>query len=259
MRKIIYIILLLCLNLSFAQNDNQRIETIKNQLMLLADDNAGLTENLKTEVSVTNITLTNFLLALAEVHKLNINPSQELNQTTISPKFPNVIVTDLLVFLCKEYNLTIEFTGNILSIKPYVEKLEESKEREIPISYTPTNDLISLDIKGDKLYDVFRRIMDETGKNLVFSPDIQNKALTIYIKDTPFDVAMNKLAYSNLLYIEQTKDGFFRFEDDSSSGISNQNNTNSNSGAVQRPKRRRSSNFQHALIYVLRYALNRSK
>jgi type IV pilus assembly protein PilQ len=245
MKNIIYILLLLCLNFSFAQNDNQRIETIKNQLTLLANDNAGLTENLKTEVSVTNITLYNFLLALAEVHKLNINVSQQLNQTSISPKFPNVIVTDLLVFLCKEYSLTIEFTGNILSIKPYIEKLEEPKKREIPISYTPSNNLISLDIKGDKLYDVFRHIMDETGKNLVFSPDIQNKDLTVYIKDTPFDVAMNKLAYSNLLYVEQTKDGFFKFEDDSASSISTQNNPNSNqtTSTVQRPARRRSSNF----------------
>lgn len=245
MKKIFYLLLLFNFTFVFAQGEDQRIQKIKNQLTVLSTENAGLTENLNTEVSVSNISLSNFLLALAEVHKLNLNVSQELNQISISPKFPNVIVTDLLVYLCKEYNLTIDFTGNILSVKSYQKTPEEPKKRVIPISYNPNVNTISIDAKADKLYDVFKQIMDETGKNLVFSPGLENRALTAYIQNITFEAAMDKLAFANNLYVEKSKDGFFVFEDNTA--ISNTNTSNANQPA-QRPVRRRNSNFYFKIL-----------
>ena len=245
MKKILYILLFVNFTFVFAQKEDGRIQKIKNQLTVLSTENAGLTENLNTEVSVSNISLSNFLLALAEVHKLNLNVSQELNQISISPKFPNVIVTDLLVYLCKEYNLTIDFTGNILSVKSYQKTPEEPKKRVIPISYNPNVNTISIDAKADKLYDVFKQIMDETGKNLVFSPGLENRALTAYIQNITFEAAMDKLAFANNLYVEKSKDGFFVFEDNTA--ISNTNTSNANQPA-QRPVRRRNSNFYFKIL-----------
>jgi len=240
MKKILYILLFVNFTFAFAQKEDVRIQKIKNQLTVLSTESVGLTENLKTEVSVSNISLSNFLLALAEVHKLNLNVSQELNQISISPKFPNVIVTDLLVYLCKEYNLTIDFTGNILSFKPYKEIPEAPEKRIIPITYDPNSNTISIDAKADKLYDVFKKIMDETGKNLVFSPGLENRTLTAYIQNIAFESAMDKLAFSNNLYVEESKDGFFVFEDDAQPITTNGNNSQQ---PTQRPTRRRNSNF----------------
>src|SRR5690606_7058360 len=59
------------------------------------------------------------------------------------------------------------------------------------------------------------KIMDETGKNLVFTPGMENKRLTSYIKQMPFDAAVDKLALANNMLIEKTKDGFYVFEDNS--------------------------------------------
>lgn len=243
MKKILYLLLLLNMSFSFAQEDNkQRIQNIKHQLEILSTETLGLTENVKTEVNVNNITLANFLLAVSDVHKVNINVAPELNQITIANNFTNVTVADLLVFLCKEYNLTIDFTGNILSIKKYQEKPKETEERIIPILYNPANNSISIDAKGDKLYDVFKTIMDESGKNLVFSPGLENKLLTAYIQQTPFDSAMDKLAFANNLYVEQSKDGFFIFEDNTQSIATNAGDVN-NQPVRQRPTRRRNANF----------------
>ncbi|MCB0448027.1 MAG: general secretion pathway protein GspD, partial [Gelidibacter sp.] len=243
MKKILYLLLLLNISFSFAQEDNkQRIQNIKHQLEILSTETLGLTENVKTEVNVNNITLANFLLAVSDVHKVNINVAPELNQITIANNFTNVTVADLLVFLCKEYNLTIDFTGNILTIKKYQEKPKEPEERIIPILYNPANNTISIDAKGDKLYDVFKRIMDESGKNLVFSPGLENKLLTAYIQQTPFDSAMDKLAFANNLYVEQSKDGFFIFEDNTQSIVTNSGDVN-NQPVRQRPTRRRNANF----------------
>ncbi|MAB49469.1 MAG: general secretion pathway protein GspD [Flavobacteriaceae bacterium] len=241
MKKILYI-LLLSVSISYAQDDEkQRISQIKNQLEILAIEVSGLNDVFKTEINATDLTLANLLLAVADVHKLNINPSQELNNQTISPSFPNVIVSDLLVFLCKEYSLTIDFTGTIMSVKRYTKEIEKPEKRVVPVVYDPNESNISIDAKGDKLYDVFKRIMDESGKNLVFSPGLENKLITAYIQQTPFDAAMDNLAFANDLFVEQSKDGFYVFEDASPSLSSSANNTNNTSG--QRPSRRRSSNF----------------
>ncbi len=53
------------------------------------------------------------------------------------------------------------------------------------------------------LNDVFKGIMDETGKNLVFSPGLENRLLTAYIQNSPFSSTMDKLAFANNLYILQ--------------------------------------------------------
>ena len=201
MKKFLYFIFLLVFHLSFSQKEDQRIATISHQLEILSTENSGLTEKFKTEIQVSNITLSNFLIALAEVHKVNFNVSPELNKINIANNFSNVVVSDLLVFLCKEYNLTIDFTGNIMSIKPYSEPTKIIEERIIPISYIPNTNLISIDIKNDKLYDVFKRVMDVTGKNLVFTPGLENKSLTTYIQQMPFDAAMDKMALGNNLFV----------------------------------------------------------
>ncbi len=230
MKKLIYI-LLLTSYFGFSQtqnlqNVNQRIEAIKTRLESLAVENSGLTEQAKAEISVNNITLSNFILAISNTHGVNINISPELNQISISNNnFSDVTVSDLLVFLCKEYGLTIDFTGSILSIKKYTPPIETPEIRIIPISYNPENNTITIDAKSDKLYDVFKRIMDESAKNLVFAPGLENKTITFYIKDTPFEAAMDKLALSNSLFVEKTKDNFYVFEDHGALKSSNQFNS----------------------------------
>lgn len=229
--------------LGFSQKDQQRILNIQNQLEILAVDNAGLAEQVKTEISVSNITLSNFLLAISEVHKVNINLAQDLNQITLVNNFSNVTVADLLVFLCKEYDLTIDFIGNILSIKKYILAPEIPAERIIPIIYNPNDNTLTIDVKDDRLYDVFKRIIDESGKNLVFTPGMENKTLSSYIKEMPFDAAMDKLALANNLFVEKTKDNFYVFEGYESNfpepGSNNQ---------VQNVNFRRNSNFHFEIL-----------
>ncbi len=244
MKKIILIILFCFVQFAVFGQEQQRIEAIKTQIEALAVDNVGLAENVKTDISVTNVSLSSFLLAVADIHKLNFNISSELNKISVATNFPNVTVADLLVFLCKEYELTIEFTGNILSIKKYIKPIEKIAVKEIPIQFDIKTERISLDIKSDSLYTVFKKIMNTTGKNLVFSPGLENRLLTFYIKDTPFDDAMEKLAFANTLYMEKTSNGFYMFEDDSQAVA-----TGSQSGTTAQPQaRRRKSNFNFKIL-----------
>ncbi len=131
------------------------------------------------------------------MQKVIINVAPSLKQINIINNFTDVSVADLLIFLCKEHNLTIDFTGNILSIKPFEKPLEKPAVKNIGVQYDAGNDLLSFDLKEDKLYDAFKKIMNESGKNIVFAPGLENKLLTVYIQKMPFDAALNKLAYAN--------------------------------------------------------------
>jgi len=239
MRKLLSFLFILTFSLSFGQEENSRIQDIKNKLDILSESTIELKENIKSEISVTNITLSNFLLAISEVHKVNINVAPELNNISIINNFSNVTVSDLLVFLSKKYDLTIDFSGNILSIEPYRPPTVEPVERIIPIVYIPDNNTISIDAKNDKLYTLFKRIIDESGKNLVFTPGLENRQLTFYTKNSDFDATMDKLALANNLYLEKTKDNFYLFDDNTAIATNGGPNQSSN----QTSPRARRPNF----------------
>lgn len=241
MKFILAIIMVLGLSMGtlMAQSYDQRISKIKQELEIRTMDTPGLSEMVESTINTSQITLANFLVAISDVHHININVSKDLAQVNLVKNFTNIIVSDLLLFLCKEYNLTIDFTGNILSVKKYQEPVEQP--RVIPVVYNPSSGTISLDLKDDVLYDVFKRIMDETGINLVFSPELGNNRLTVYLKEVPFDTAMNKMAFSNNLFVERTKDNFYVFENNAVAlDASNQ--------SLQRPLRIRNANFNFTVL-----------
>ncbi|NDI98156.1 type II and III secretion system protein [Flavobacterium sp. LaA7.5] len=236
MKKILFCCILLTFTVFYGQED-KRIEQIRNNIELIFPDTPGLAE--KVNVNIKQATLSDFLLAVSEVHKVNISVDPALKQTTIVNNFSDVIVADLILFLCKEYKLTVEFTGNILAVKPYAPPVEAPKEKVIDVDYDYNNELLSLNLKDDKLYDAFKKIMDESGRNLVFTPGMENQLLTVYIKNMPFDAALNKLAYANNLYVTKSRDNFYLFDrldapapDKSSSAVSQ-----------NKPQRQRRSNF----------------
>lgn len=245
MRKtlLILLVLLFVFETGFSQNDSH-INSIRNQFEVLRVDAPGLEETIN--INITQTTLSNFLLAIAKVHNLNINVSPELNSISIVNNFSNVEVDDVLIFLVKEYDLDIDFTGNILSIKKNIEPQKEIKEKEINAVFTVSSGNLSLDLKNDRLDKVFRKIMDISGKNLLYSPEIESSPLSIYLKDVSFDLAMEKLAESNNLLFSKSRDGFYVF--DSAYVASAGENT---SARNTRPIRNRRTNFFYQITDTL--------
>jgi len=244
MKKIITLFLIFIFQVSFSQEN--RILQLKNHIESITADAPGLNE--KINVNIKEASLSSFLLAVSQVHKLNISVAPNLGQINIVNNFSDVTVGDLLIFLCKEYNLTIDFTGNILSIKSFVKPAEIPALKSIDVSYDLANDLLSLNLKDDKLYDVFRKIMDESAKNLVFAPGLENQLLTVYIKSMPFDAALNKLAFANNLTVTKSRDNFYIF--DKIEGNFAAEGTQDPNGAIRqnKPQRPRKSNFFFKII-----------
>ncbi|MGX7666034.1 type II secretion system protein GspD [Flavobacterium pedocola] len=245
MKKIFFFVLFLIYGFTYAQD--HRIDQIKNNLDAITADAQGLNE--KVNINIKETSLSSFLLAVSEVHKVNISVAPSLNQINIVNNFSDVTVSDLLLFLCKEYNLTIDFTGNILAIKPFEKPKEKPVVKPIIVEYDSSNDLLSLDLKDDKLYDSFKRIMDVSGKNIVFAPGLENQPLTAYIKNMPFDAAINKLAFANNLSVTKSRDNFYLFDqlDGNYSPESNTDKTNT-ANRQNKPQRSRKSNFFFNII-----------
>lgn len=229
----------------YSQED-QRIDKIRNQIELITADTPGLSE--KVNIKIKEAPLSDFLIAVSEVHKVNISVAASLKQISIVNNFTDVTVGDLLIFLCKEYKLSIDFTGNILSIKPYEAPKELPTEKNIDVGYDYEKDLLTLNLKDDKLYDAFKKIMDISGKNLVFAPGMENQLLTVYIKSMPFDAALNKLAYANDLAVSKSRDNFYLFDKLSGGGSLAAGADNSGTVRLNKPQRLRKSNFYFNVI-----------
>ncbi len=211
MKSYLLLLALLISFFSFSQTDN-RIQNIQNNLELLQVDNKGLSEKLKLDINVSSVSLANFLLAVSEVHQININVDPGLQGINVVNNFSDVTVADLLIFLCKQFDLDIDFTGNILSIKKYVPEPVKVPEKEIVVAFDAINNRISLDLKGDPLEKVFRKIIELSGQNLLYNSGMENLPLTLYIRDVPFETAMEKLAETNLLSLSKSRDGFYLFD-----------------------------------------------
>ncbi|SNY99672.1 type II secretion system protein GspD [Flagellimonas pacifica] len=212
MKKNLLLIFLSFSIFAFSQNQGTRIQNIQNNLEALAVDNPELSENLKLDINVNSVSLSNFLLAVSQVHKINITIDPALQGINIVNNFSNVTVSDLLVFLCKQYDLDISFTGNILSIHKYQPPPEIIPEKQVQASFDALNNLISIDLKGDPLGKVFRKIIDISGQNLLYSKGMENTLLSIYIKDAPLDIAMKNMAEANNLIYSKSRDGFYLFD-----------------------------------------------
>jgi type IV pilus assembly protein PilQ len=228
-------------NLNNSLEEN-RFQRLKNNLEAISADAPGLSE--KININLKEASISSFLLAVSQVHKLNISVAPNLSQVNIVNNFTDITVGDLLLFLCKEYNLTIDFSGNILSVKSYEKPIEKLIEKAIDIKYEAYDNLLSLNLKGDVLYDVFKKITDASGKNLVFAPGLEIQVLTAYIKSMPFDAALDKLAFANNLTVTKSRDNFYVF-DQLEGNYATENSADKNGTAVRqnKPQRSRKSNF----------------
>lgn len=209
-KKLLLFALLVVVNVTFAQTDD-RVSGIIARLDTLAQKDKKFNELVKVDVNVSGVSLSDFLIALSKIHGLNINVSSELSSVPVITNFTDVSVKDLLAYLVKQYELDIAFTGNILYISKYFRPYVEEKP-ELLIQYDITQDLISFDLKNNLLADVFRKITDLSGINLMYTPELGQKRLTSYLQRMNFKDALEVLANTNELSLSKSKEGFYLFD-----------------------------------------------
>ena len=208
MKRTASLFLLLLLVFSTRAQHTDRIKKLEVTLDSLSTRIHGLSNTVDLTINSTKLNV--FLKAIASSNELNISVSPELNSIIVSKNFLNVSVKDVLLILCKEQRLTIDFFDTILALKKYKAPY---RAKEIKVDYDSKKDLFSADFQNDSLVLAFRKITMVTGKNLVFSEkELRNHKISAFLKEVPFDAAIDKIAFSNQLEVTRTKDNFYVFK-----------------------------------------------
>ena len=224
MQKLIYILgIVSCLLWSVTTYANDRIKQIENQLSAMTAEMPGLEE--KVQMSVSGVSIQEFMRGIADAHKLNISVDPAIKQEVVN-NFANATVSDVLIFICKEYDLSINFIGSIMSIVKYNPPkpiVVEIPKKELQINYDKNGDKLSLDLSNDSLETVAKLITQKSKKNMVLASGVTPKLVSSYIEDMPFDNAMEKFGIANDLSITKTEDGFYLID---KKIVTNENNIN---------------------------------
>ncbi|WP_010518702.1 type II secretion system protein GspD [Croceivirga radicis] len=185
-----------------------RIDSLSQKLSEFKKEFPEYDELVAFDTNVNQVSLSNFLMGISQLHNLNISVSNEISNIQIITNFNNVKIHELILYLCKEYNLTIEIIGSILVVKKHIPEPPKVLEKEINIAYSNKSKKLDIDLRNDNLSKVFRKLMNLTQENILYANDIANLPLNIYLKDVPIDVALEKIANSNGLSYNQSVDGF---------------------------------------------------
>ncbi len=189
----------------------ERLTEIETKLKELAVTNPGLNE--KVELSFNGISIQEYIRSLAAASNLNITVDGNIN-VKIYTNFTNATVSDILLLLCKKYDLDLSFVGSIMSFSQYIAPKEQKKytSKALKISYDKTTDLLSFDLSNDSLAAVVKEITRVSQKNVLYSQEFGNKMVSGYVQNAQFKGAMDKLAFANDFRITPTDDNYFLIE-----------------------------------------------
>ncbi len=207
MEKLYSTILLLML---FLANTLGQISELDSMLTSKIEIVPALNE--KVSVSVSNTSIQEFMRGVANSSGLNIDVDPGMDIKIVN-NFSDVRVLDMLVFLADEYKLKINVIGNIVTVS----KDPVETKPQIKVLYDEEQDKLSLDVKDENLLIVSKYITEQTGKNVVPRLKARSEEIQCFIKEMPFDAAIEEMAVSNGLLMEKTENGFYVIEKDKTS------------------------------------------
>lgn len=225
LKKLFFVILILITTHSNAQQD--RFTVIEEKLRELSQETLGLNE--KVELSVNGVAIQEFIRGLATSNNLNVSIDPSLSIKVVN-NFSNVTVADVLLFLCKKYDLDITFIGNIMSFSQYAAPpvaVPKYTSKPLNISYDKATDLLSVDLSNDSLALVVKELTKLSQKNVMFSSNLASKKVSGFIQNMLFSSALDNLAFANDLKVTLTEDNFYLIE---KVDVETPNKKNNNSG-----------------------------
>ncbi len=208
MKKKIAILFLLLVNIAFLFGQ-PTIQQMERDIQDLSKIQVGLNE--KVQVSVTGITLADFISAIAYEHNLNVSVDENLQNQVVN-NFYDATVKDVFVFLIKKYDLIADISGSIIAFKKrpeFIEPLKPYVPRKVDVSYRDDNKFLSVNLKNDSLYRVAEAITRVSENNVILSPAIKDRTVSVYIENRPFEQVLEMLARSNGLRLTKNDNGFY--------------------------------------------------
>lgn len=187
------------------KGQTERLDSIRLRLHRVVQQDSVYLSTI--DISVAQLSLGELFRTVARVNGVNICYKVKEDQQ-VTCHFERIRICDLLFFLCKEYNLDLEVTGNIISI---LSPLPPVPVEKIPrLTFDEEQGLLSYDLLDDCLISVIKQIADLTGEQVIVPRDLYDYRVSGYLHQTPPDEAIPLLAFVNNLEVEKDKQGNWR-------------------------------------------------
>jgi len=206
------IIILLFISISFFAKAQDRFDVLEEKLDQMAKNYPGIND--KVELSMNGVSIQEYVRTIGTNNNLNVNvdPTLDIKLTT---SFSKVSAKEVFLFICKRYDLDIQFVGPIMTFVKFTPTIVEKKAtstKKINVQYEKNSDLLSYDLTNDTLGNVTKEITKQSGKNIIFSPELANKIVNGFMQAATFNGALEKLAFANDMKVSKTPDDFYVFE-----------------------------------------------
>ncbi|MGJ1268071.1 secretin and TonB N-terminal domain-containing protein [Sphingobacterium spiritivorum] len=210
--RIFILFILFCSGFSsicHAQQPEESYRRVEERLYALATTVPGLQK--KVKLSVSGVSVQEFLRALAQANDLNINVDPALNFNIVN-NFRDETALNVLLFLSKTYQLDINVIGSIMSISKLPGARPVYKVKDPDISYNVNNGALTYNLQNDTLTRVAQKISAISNKNVIVPVSLNGKLVSGYMAEAPFETAVEKLAYANSLKYKKTNDNVYVLE-----------------------------------------------
>lgn len=185
---------LLLLNVALFAQKEERLLRIEKELTEAAKKYPGL--NNPVDISVNNYTIGEVIRAIASENNLNVVVDPSITQLP-SYNFSNASVKDVFLFFCKENDLDIVWTGNIMAFKKVdttpVPQPVLKFVKVINLAYDKNTGLVEADLQSDTLYYVLKKLSSLSEINIDLSPELHSKIIQKHIVSLPFEEALKVL------------------------------------------------------------------
>ena len=201
-RKVKYCLSLL-LFICFLANGQSRFEILKSKLDEASVSQQGL--NNTVDISVNNYTIQEIIRAIAQENNLNVSIEAKVNVRP-SYNFAGAKVKEIFLLLCKEHNLTLEWTGQIISFKTFVpkeKKVVNAPPKPINLVYNAVDSTVSGNLYDDTLYNVVAKLSKLSKINIDIVPSLKNEQVSMVIVNQKFVDVLKRLAGGNELLKKQ--------------------------------------------------------
>ena len=159
------------------------------------------------DIAITG-TLQDFAIAFSKETKLNLVIDPSINQRVVV-NFAETKPRDILLYLCKFYNLDISFSGTILALIAFKSPPPEAVAKTIKANYNAYNNKLELDLRFDTLDLVLKKISEITQTNLIPSKAASTEVVSGYVGPTDLDDALEQMARRNDLVIYKTDKNYY--------------------------------------------------
>lgn len=152
------------------------------------------------DVTAGKLPLAELLRNIARASGVNLSV-RGVDNMPVSCNFTRARVDDLLRFLCREYRLDVETTGNIVSVFPAA--VAPAPRPDPDVHYNAADTTLFYDLQGEQLIDVAKKITTFSGRNIIVPQPLYDYKISGYVRRMPFDGALQTLASVNGLVAEK--------------------------------------------------------